>query len=137
MLVAEPAAAQTIKKWVDEEGVTHYSDKPPENGATPVDDVQVQDSAPADADSQTTTERLKKQAEILEQDRKQRELEAERKRKAERERAGAQEEIFVPKQRKDDDGYRRHRYPYYPGPHRPVRPGKPIRRPVPRPGIRK
>jgi hypothetical protein len=35
------AHAQTVKKWVDEEGVTHYSDQKPVDSVPEVEDVEV------------------------------------------------------------------------------------------------
>ena len=45
-LVALPAAAQ-MYKWVDEKGVTHYSEKPPADGRGKALDIKTQDPRPA------------------------------------------------------------------------------------------
>ena len=48
LCLALPAAAQTLYKWVDEKGVTQYSDKPPpdEKKASKVD-IRVEPGKPA------------------------------------------------------------------------------------------
>ena len=45
-LIALPAAAQ-MYKWVDERGVTHYSEKPPADGRGKALDIKTQDPRPA------------------------------------------------------------------------------------------
>ena len=46
LLASAPAGAVTVHTWVDEQGVTHFSDAPP-GGAQPSSEVQVQEAAPA------------------------------------------------------------------------------------------
>ena len=46
VVLSAPAAAQ-IYKWVDGSGVTHYSEKPPENGKSK--EVQLREASPASA----------------------------------------------------------------------------------------
>ena len=50
--------AQTIKKWVDEEGVTHYSDREPVNEGAEVRDIEIQPEELGDFESDKVNERI-------------------------------------------------------------------------------
>jgi hypothetical protein len=77
MLAAIDADAQTIKKWVDEEGVTHYSDQLPVGEEADVREVDIPEAPVSEYDSGEVNERLKKQLQELEEAREAREREAE------------------------------------------------------------
>ena len=81
LLAGGMAVAGEIYKWVDEEGVTHFSDIPPDKGATPVEEVTLPEDVQVDeADverSDDLIQRLKDKAAELEQEREQREQQAE------------------------------------------------------------
>ena len=78
---SQVASAQTIKKWVDDEGVTHFSDIPPDKGATPVEELTLPEEVQVDeADTERAddlTQRLKDKAAELQYEREQREQQAE------------------------------------------------------------
>ncbi len=79
-------AAQTVEKWVDENGVTQFTDKASVPEGVPSETVEVPEGTVVQ-DAQSTTERLQRKADKLEQERKQRATAAE-----EAERAQALEE---------------------------------------------
>ena len=79
--VALPANAQTVKKWVDEDGVTHYSDQQPAEGEA--EEIEVPDANVTEFDSQSAQERIEKKLEELEAERKAREQAAEQREKTE------------------------------------------------------
>jgi hypothetical protein len=73
---ALPLMAQTIKKWVDEDGVTHYSDQKPVAGETDVEEIKVPEGGFTTIDTEDAKQRIQKQLQRLEQDRKARQQEA-------------------------------------------------------------
>ncbi|MDH3762807.1 MAG: DUF4124 domain-containing protein [Gammaproteobacteria bacterium] len=81
-IAAIPASAQTVKKWVDEDGVTHYSDQKPAGGDAEVKEIEVPDANVTEFESEQTSQRIEKQLRELEQDRKAREAEAKAKEEA-------------------------------------------------------
>ena len=80
--VSLPGYAQTVKKWVDEQGVTHYSDQKPLDGATEAKEIEVPKAGVTEFDAEDANERIQKQLQQMEQDREVREREAEQKQKA-------------------------------------------------------
>ena len=116
-LLATAAHAQTVKKWVDEEGVTHYSDVAP-GSAREVEQVNLPDVEEEDVEeADDITQRIKDQAAQMELERKQREADAAaEQREQELEEALSREEIIeAPK--KDKDRSRRLIPLKEPGPH--------------------
>lgn len=81
-IAAIPASAQTVKKWVDEDGVTHYSDQQPAGGDAEVKEIEVPDANVTEFESEQTSQRIETQLRQLEQDRKAREAEAKAKEEA-------------------------------------------------------
>lgn len=61
LLLASPALAAQIYKWVDEKGVTHYAAEPPPPNATQATQVKVQTRLPSD--SEAAVQNLEKQRE--------------------------------------------------------------------------
>lgn len=96
------ANAQSVKKWVDDEGVTHYSDQAPVKSADQIKDVDVKDSNTTQFSAEEATGRIKKKAESLEFQRKQREAEAadSRERRAAEEVLARDKLIEAPKKKK-------------------------------------
>ena len=76
------ARAQTVKTWVDEEGVTHYSDQAPVEDGTEIKEIDLPDAGVSEYESKSVNERINKQLQQLEQDRKAREQEVEAGKKA-------------------------------------------------------
>ena len=99
---ADNTAAQSVRKWVDAEGVTHYSDQPPSSAAAPVEKIEVPRSEEPQFDSEQVTNRILQQAEQFERERRQREREAaENDERRAIEEALQREEIFAaPKKKK-------------------------------------
>ena len=120
-VAALEAHAQTVKTWVDEEGVTHYSDQEPPGDGADVKEIQVPDASVSEFESENVTERLNKQLQQLEKDRKAREQEAEASKKArDVEEALEREPIEGVEKKKKSD--RTHDYDYK-GPYPKPRPG--------------
>ena len=76
-----PGYAQSVQKWVDEDGVTHYSDQKPV--AEETEEIEVPEANVTGFDGQDTQERLEKKLEEMVRDREAREREAKQKEKAE------------------------------------------------------
>ncbi|HKJ52631.1 MAG TPA: DUF4124 domain-containing protein [Gammaproteobacteria bacterium] len=76
------ARAQTVKTWVDEQGVTHYSDQAPAEDGARVKEIEVPEATVNEFESETVNERINKQLQQLEKDREAREQEAEANKKA-------------------------------------------------------
>jgi len=71
---ALPAQAQTVKKWIDEDGVTHYSDQNPVAGEAEVEEIDVPEAGVVtETGTQEVNQRIQKQLQQMEQDRKGRE----------------------------------------------------------------
>jgi hypothetical protein len=79
---AVPLHAQTVKTWVDEQGVTHYSDQEPVGGKSQVEEIEVPAAGVNEYGTEETNIRIQNQLQQLEQDRKAREQAAEQKEKA-------------------------------------------------------
>ncbi len=69
--------AQTINTWVDEDGVTHYSDQKPADKDSRVREIDLPDAPVSEFDSKEANERIQKQLQEFEQERKAREQAAE------------------------------------------------------------
>ena len=69
------ANAQTVQKWVDEEGVTHYSDQKPAASKSEVKEVEIPKDAVSGYDSEEVNQRLNTVIQQMEQDRRMREQE--------------------------------------------------------------
>ena len=128
MLFAAPGLlAQTVERWVDEDGVTQYTDKASVPDGVPSETVDVPEPGLVVEDSESTTERLKRSAERMEQDRKQRAAEAEAADRARAlEESQAREEIFVEPEKKKKK--KRRSGPLVPPPP-PPKPEKPPKQP--------
>ncbi len=103
---AGSAQAQTVKKWVDEEGVTHYSDQKPVDSEPGVQEIEVPEANVTPVDTEDANKRIKEQLKKMEEDRMAREQEAREKEEARAlEEALEREEIIpVEKKKKDRDG---------------------------------
>lgn len=113
ILVATAAPAQTVKKWVDEEGVTHYSDQLPASGGTEVREVEIPEGSVTEFESQEVNERLQKQLQELEQAREAREQEREAADRArDLEQALEREPVTAPEKKKKKDRDRPYDGPY-------------------------
>lgn len=128
-ITASPAYAQTVKKWVDEEGVTHFSDQKPVDVEGQVNEIEVPKANVSEFGSEETNKRIQTQLKQMEEDRKAREQEAEAKEKARAlEESIEREPLFVEEEKKKKDK----RGSNYRGPY-PKPPPGPF--PKPRPGI--
>ena len=118
---AVPAAdAQTVKKWVDEEGVTHYSDRLPADDGGKIEEIEIPPAPVSEYDSEEVNQRLKKQLKELEEAREAREQEAEAAKKArELEQSLEREPVVEKDKKKKKDRDRPYSGPYpkpLPGP---------------------
>ncbi len=130
MFAAGSAQAQTVKKWVDEEGVTHYSDQKPVDGDPGVKEIEVPEANVTPVDTEDANKRIQEQLKKMEQDRLAREQEAREKEEARAiEEALEREELIPAEKRKKDDGGRGHR----PGDTYPKPPPGPF--PIQRPSV--
>ena len=111
------AYAQTVKKWVDEEGVTHYSDQKPAEGESAVEEIEVPEAAVTEFESEEASERIKKQLQQMEQDRLAREQEAEAKEKAKALDEALEREPIVADEKKERKKKKRGRDEEYKGPY--------------------
>ena len=104
---AGSAQAQTVKKWVDEEGVTHYSDQKPVDSEPGVQEVEVPEANVTPVDTQDANKRIKEQLKKMEEDRMAREQEAREKEEARALEEALEREEIIPaeeKKRKDNRG---------------------------------
>lgn len=124
---AFPAYAQTVKKWVDEDGITHYSDQKPSGDEGEVKEVEVPKANVTEYETEEANERIQKQLQKMEQDRKAREEAAQAKERAKAIEEAIEREPLVgeEKKKKKKNGSR------YDGPY-PKPPPGPF--PKPRPG---
>ena len=76
------AAAETVYKWTDEQGVVHFTEESLVPDGISAEAVELPDPPVNDGEVESTLDRIKKKAESLEQDRKQRAAEAEAKENA-------------------------------------------------------
>ena len=113
------ADAQTIKKWVDEDGVTHYSDRLPADDGGKIEEIEIPPAPVSEYDSEEVNQRLKKQLKELEEAREAREQEAEAAKKARDLEQSLEREPVVEKDKKKKDRDRPYSGPYpkpLPGP---------------------
>ncbi|MFZ9038706.1 MAG: DUF4124 domain-containing protein [Gammaproteobacteria bacterium] len=130
MFGAGSAPAQTVKKWVDEEGVTHYSDQKPVDGDPGVKEIEVPEANVTPVDTEDANKRIQEQLKKMEQDRMAREQEAREKEEARALEEALEREELIPAEKKEKDNRgRRHR----PGDTYPKPPPGPF--PVPYPGL--
>ena len=96
------ADAQSVKKWVDEDGVTHYSDQAPDKAASAVKNVDMEAASTTEYDSFETNQRIQNNLQKLVNERKQREAEAvdRRERRAAEEVLARDKLVEVPKKKK-------------------------------------
>ena len=130
--------AQTVNTWVDDDGVTHYSDQKPAGDDTGIKQIEVPEAAVTGFESETVNERINKQLQQLEQDRVAREREAEaRKRTKAVEEALEREPIVAGEEKKKKDRDRDYSGPYpkpppgpfpeqFPRPRGPANPSGPV-----------
>lgn len=105
--------AQTVKKWVDEHGVTHYSDQRPVEGEAGIEEIPVPDAGVSEFDAETANERIQKQLQQIEQDRLARERELEQQKKSQAlDEALERQPIEPAKAKKKKDGGRGFREEY-------------------------
>lgn len=106
-----PGYAQSVQKWVDEQGVTHYSDQKPVAGEA--EEIEVPETNVTGFDGQETQERLEKKLEEMVQDREAREREAKQKQKAEAlEEAMDREPLVVEEKKKKKRKGEKYKGPY-------------------------
>lgn len=111
--IAFPLHAQTVKTWVDEQGVTHYSDQEPVGGKTQVEEIEVPEARVNEYETEEANIRIQKQLEQMEQDRRAREQAAEQKEKARAlEEAIEREPLVVEEKKKKKKGRKSQGGPY-------------------------
>ena len=109
--------AQTVNKWVDDEGVTHFSDQRPAGGDTDVREIEIPQGSVSEFDAGEVNERVNSVLQQLEQDRKAREAEAAARIKArEEEKALELEAVVEENKKKKKKGRNRPYYGPYPKP---------------------
>lgn len=100
-VTAFDAQAQTVKKWVDEQGVTHYSDQEPPGGDAEVKEVEIPRGSVSEFEAEEVNKRLNSVLEQMEKDREAREEEAAEQKKArEAEKALEREPVVEEKKKK-------------------------------------
>ncbi len=107
IFAAGSAPAQTVKKWVDEEGVTHYSDQKPVDSESGVKEVEVPEANVTPVDTEDANKRIQEQLKKMEQDRLAREQEAREKEQARALEEALEREELIPaeeEKKKDRDG---------------------------------
>ena len=124
LLLAAPAVLATeIYHWVDKDGVPHYSQNPPPSDTSGVNRMKLEDTSPANPDSEedlyNVEAQQKRMASIRQEREEQSEAERERRRKV-----AAQQPVVIYQQPEQ------YAYPFwnsgiYPRP--PNRPGPPVR----------
>jgi len=106
------AHAQTVKKWVDDDGITHYSDQPPVHGENQAEEIELPEANVTGFDSKGSHERIQKKLQELERDREAREQEAGQQEKAKAiDEALKRKPIVAGKKKKKDKG-KKYRGPY-------------------------
>jgi len=123
--LSAPASAAEIYKWVDENGVTHFTQMPPNPSITGVSQPTLRDTRPSDYDPEQDIYGVEAQAERMQQLRDERK--EKRQARLEREREARKQQAV---QYRDREYYG---YPVYrPGwvnPRPPLRPTPPVARP--------
>ena len=97
------AQAQSVKKWVDEEGVTHYSDQKPVDSEPGVQEIEVPEANVTPVDTEDANKRIKDQLKIMEEDRMAREQEAREKEEARALQEALEREELIPAEKKEKD----------------------------------
>lgn len=111
-LAAFQADAQTVKKWVDEQGVTHYSDQNPVRATPEVEEIDVPEVNITEFESEETNERIQTQLRQLEQDREAREREAQEKEQTRALEESIEREPLVVEEKKKKKKAKKYRGPY-------------------------
>lgn len=114
------ARAQTVKTWVDDQGVTHYSDQKPVEDGAEIREIELPEAAVTEFESESVNQRINKQLQQMEKDRKAREQEAEASKRARAvEKALEREPIVAGEKKKNKDRDRDYSGPFpkpLPGP---------------------
>jgi hypothetical protein len=110
------ARAQTVKTWVDDEGVTHYSDQAPAEDGARVKEIELPEATVNEFESEAVNERINRQLQQLEKDRKAREQEAETSKKAREVERSLQRTPIVGEEKKEKKGSNRNYSGPYPKP---------------------
>lgn len=128
LLGSSTAVATEVYRWVDEDGVSHFSQNPPSEDVDGVKKITLEDTTPPDYDPDedryNVAEQEKRMASIRDEMQEKREAERERRRKA------AARQPVVQYQQPYSYGYSSFLRPIYPG--YPIQPQPPLR---PRPPI--
>jgi hypothetical protein len=126
-----PLHAAEIYKWVDENGVVHFSDNPPPPENQAAEKIAVEDSRPSDWDPEQDIYGVEEQAARMQAMREDMETKRQDRLERQRQQAAMQPQ---PQPREQE----RYGYPIYWNnniwPRPPVRPQPPIARPEPLPG---
>ena len=125
VLLTGPAAATEIYKWVDENGVTHFSQTAPDPSVAGVSQQKLRDTTPSDYDPDQDIYGVEAQAERMKQMRE--DMDEKRQARLERERE-AQKQQAVQYRDREYYGYPVYR-PGWVDPHPPLLPTPPIARP--------
>ena len=124
-MLTGPAAATEIYKWVDENGVTHFSQTAPDPSVAGVSQQKLRDTTPSDYDPDQDIYGVEAQAERMKQMRE--DMDEKRQARLERERE-AQKQQAVQYRDREYYGYPVYR-PGWVDPHPPLLPTPPIARP--------
>jgi len=108
--------AQKVNKWVDEDGVTHFSDQKPVGDDADVNEIEIPKGAVSEYESEKVNERVNSVLQQMEQDRKAREAEAAAQKKAKEAREALKREPIVVEEKKQKNNGKRHYYGPYPKP---------------------
>lgn len=125
VLLVAPAVAAEVYKWVDEDGVTHFSQMPPDLSVTGVSQQVLRDTRPSDYDPEQDIYGVEAQAKRMHQLRD--EKEKSRLARLERERR-AQNQQVIHYRTQEYYGYPIYR-PGWGNPHPPLLPTPPVARP--------
>jgi hypothetical protein len=96
-LAAAPAPAQEIYRWVDEDGVVHFSDTAPVSESRDISTVEIEDTRPSDYDPEADIYNVAEQAERMQALRDKMDKEREERRARQRN-AAAQSQPLQPTQ---------------------------------------
>lgn len=125
VLLVAPAVAEEIYKWVDDNGVTHFSQMPPDLSVTGVSQQVVRDTRPSDYDPEQDIYGVEAQAKRMQQLRA--EKEERRQARLERERK-AREQQAIQYRSRESYGYPLY-WPGWANPRPPLLPTPPVARP--------
>jgi len=133
VLLVAPAVAEEVYKWVDENGITHFSQVPPDRSVTGVSQQVLRDTTPSDYDPEQDIYGVEAQAKRMQQlrDEKKERYQA----RLERE---ARTQQVIPYRNEEYYGYPIYR-PGWVNPRPPLLPAPPVARPpgelLPRPPV--